>query len=238
MRYNITKYEIENKKIKEKIKFAILADMHTTRDEKIIEIIKKENVNAILIPGDFIDDNSRLNMATGKAFLKKVSRVAPVYYAFGNHEEMYGINPSEFTHIDNLKLLINEDVKYKGIKIGGSAECIGDLNWVNIFKRNSKEFKILIRHKPEKYKEEIKENGIDLMISGHAHGGQIRIFGQGLYAPGQGVFPKYTSGIIENKLIISRGLCNTAPFFIPRLFNRPELVFLTIKPSQKASFRT
>ena len=71
----------------------------------------------------------------------------------------------------------------------------------------------------------IKELNIDLTLSGHAHGGQIRILGQGLIAPGQGFFPKYTSGMYDGRLIVSRGLANNAPP-IPRLFNRKELIFI------------
>ena len=66
--------------------------------------------------------------------------------------------------------------------------------------------------------------GFDLILSGHAHGGQIRLFGRGLFAPGQGIFPKYTSGI-HGSMIISRGLSNTGGM-IPRLFNRREIVYI------------
>lgn len=68
---------------------------------------------------------------------------------------------------------------------------------------------------------------IDLILSGHAHGGQIRLFNRGLFAPGQGLLPRYTSGIHGN-MIISRGLTNTVPY-IPRLFNPPEIVYVRIR---------
>ena len=77
--------------------------------------------------------------------------------------------------------------------------------------------------------------GFDLVVSGHAHGGQLRIPGliDGLWAPNQGWFPEYTSGLYpleEGQLAVSRGLCKSA---IPRLFNRPELVILRIVPEEE-----
>ena len=72
----------------------------------------------------------------------------------------------------------------------------------------------------------LRDRNIDLVLSGHAHGGQIRLLGRGLYAPGQGILPAYTGGLHSGphgKLLISRGLSNTA-LPVPRLFNPPEIV--------------
>ena len=88
-------------------------------------------------------------------------------------------------------------------------------------------FKILICHHPEYYDKYLINKKIDLILSGHAHGGQIRIGNQGIYAPGQGIFPKYTNGIVDGKMLISRGLSNTKPW-IPRLFNKTELIFVDL----------
>ena len=80
----------------------------------------------------------------------------------------------------------------------------------------------LLCHHPEYWPRYVRDLPVDLTLSGHAHGGQIRLFGQGLFAPGQGLFPRYTSGVHEGRLVISRGLANTTR--IPRLFNPTELV--------------
>ncbi len=85
-------------------------------------------------------------------------------------------------------------------------------------------YKILLCHHPEYRDRYLKDLPIDLVLSGHAHGGQIRIAGQGLFAPGQGFFPYYTSGVHGN-MVISRGLSNTASF-IPRLGNPTEVIYL------------
>lgn len=87
-------------------------------------------------------------------------------------------------------------------------------------------YKILLCHHPEYYPEYLKDREINLVLSGHAHGGQIRIFDRGLFAPGQGWFPKLTSGVHDERLVISRGLSNTGGI-IPRLFNPREIVYIS-----------
>ena len=85
-------------------------------------------------------------------------------------------------------------------------------------------YHILLCHHPEYYPRYLKARGIELILSGHAHGGQIRLFGQGLYAPGQGLFPKLTSGVTDGRLAVSRGLANCQ--LVPRLFNPTEIVYI------------
>ena len=105
-----------------------------------------------------------------------------------------------------------------------------DYAWLDEFVEVPK-FKILLSHHPEYWslREPMLVNrDIDLVLSGHAHGGQFRFFDQGVYAPGQGWWPKYTGGIHwgENgRIIISRGMANTAKM-IPRLFNPTEIVYV------------
>ena len=88
-------------------------------------------------------------------------------------------------------------------------------------------FHLLLCHHPEYWPRYLRALPIELTLSGHAHGGQIRLFGQGLYAPGQGLLPKYTSGVYENRLVVSRGLSNNV--MVPRLFNPTELVYLDLE---------
>ena len=84
--------------------------------------------------------------------------------------------------------------------------------------------RILLCHHPEYYPCFLRALDVDLILSGHAHGGQIRLFGRGLFAPGQGLLPRLTSGVVDGRLVISRGLANTV--IIPRVFNPPELVYI------------
>lgn len=94
-------------------------------------------------------------------------------------------------------------------------------------------FKILLDHHPENFERITKGRDIDLVLSGHAHGEQIRVLNHRLYAPHQGFFPKYTSGVYDNKLVVSRGLANIK--LIPRIGNPTELVYITVTKAKESS---
>jgi hypothetical protein len=96
-----------------------------------------------------------------------------------------------------------------------------DTEWL---KDSPEGYKVLLSHHPE-YFGLIKDYA-DLILAGHSHGGQIRLFGHGLFAPGQGFLPKYSKGRYEN-MIVSAGLANTT--WVPRLFNPTEIVIVEMK---------
>ena len=98
-----------------------------------------------------------------------------------------------------------------------------DLKWLQEYQQQTA-YKILLCHHPEYYQKYLKGFDINLICSGHAHGGQWRVFNHGIWAPGQGFWPKYTSGVHDGKLVISQGLSN--PSVIPRLWNPPEIVYM------------
>ena len=114
----------------------------------------------------------------------------------------------------------------KGLKT--ASERLPDTSWMQAFSTAPADYRIILNHHPE-YISYVPE-GIDLILSGHAHGGQWRYYSlihrewKGVFAPGQGWFPKLTSGVIDGRLVISRGLANTAR--IPRINNKPELIFI------------
>lgn len=101
-----------------------------------------------------------------------------------------------------------------------------DLNFLSDYAKNQG-FKILLCHYPHYYEKYLKSVDVDLVLSGHAHGGQWRIFGRGVYAPHQGLFPKYTSGMHDGRHIISRGAVNNSKP-IPRFFNPCEVIEINI----------
>lgn len=104
-----------------------------------------------------------------------------------------------------------------------------DAEWLSVFERQNG-YKILLNHHPEYWRLRepyLSSRRIDLVLSGHAHGGQIRFLGKGLYAPGQGFFPKYTKGIYDDRLVVSAGLANTSSI-IPRVFNPTEVVYVRL----------
>ncbi|MBR6650143.1 MAG: metallophosphoesterase [Clostridia bacterium] len=237
----ITKTEIYSTKIKNEYKIAVVADLHNRTFNDVIKVLEKMKPDYILIPGDLTHnldkDNSLVSCKTGLSFLEKSAQIAKTYYSVGNHERRVSSECAEFIEQTGAILLDNEtavdgEITFGGLSTGLFENRYGptpppDLDYLSKFAKEDG-FKLLLCHHPEYYPEYIRETDIDLTVSGHAHGGQWRVFGQGIYAPGQGLFPKYTSGLYEDRLYVSRGLTNTA-FPIPRFFNRTELTFIYLK---------
>ena len=185
-------------------------------------------------------------------FFRACARIAPSFLSLGNHEWMLTPRDFELIRDAGVQVLDNSWTSCGELSIGGltsanvaefrqsyqeseknipkrrffqkrDAEPVPELSWLDEFE-TTPGFRILLSHHPEYYPKYLLGRQIDLILSGHAHGGQIRLFHRGLFAPGQGMFPKYTSGIHDN-LVVSRGLANTGGV-VPRLFNPPELVYL------------
>lgn len=97
-----------------------------------------------------------------------------------------------------------------------------DLSWLSDF-CSAPGFHVLMSHHPEYYPL-LRDKKIEMVVSGHAHGGQWRVFNHGVWSPGQGFWPALTSGVVDGKLVISRGLSNTT--VIPRLWNPVEIVYI------------
>lgn len=244
-----TFYSLKKTGISKKLRIAIAADIHNNPFERVVDALRREMPDMILIPGDLMDDfELRDPNARGYEFLRNCVGIAPTYYSVGNHE--IGCyhrgnpwrkpipNPLDEESVARIRetgaiFLNNEAVKTDGITICGLTSGInrGD-NFPNeeILQKFADEegFRILLCHHPEYFYPYIQNTNIELTVSGHAHGGHWRIFGRGIYSPGQGLFPKYTSGILEERCVISRGLGNHTK--IPRIFNSPELIILTVTP--------
>lgn len=192
----------------------------------------------IVITGDLIDRN-RTDLDAAMDAVRGLVKLAPVYYVSGNHEHQSGryddlvelLVAEGVTVLDNGKSVIkrNDDT----ITIMGLADKSVNPHYKSILRMMCKEqeddFLFLLSHRPEIFKT-YAQYPIDLVCCGHAHGGQIRLpWIGGLFAPHQGFFPKYTAGMHtthNTTMAISRGLGNsTFPF---RIFNRPELVVITL----------
>ena len=217
--------------------FAFVSDLHDYPNEPVINAVKQMKPDAILVPGDFIHDNEIYK--NGIEFLRMAANIAPVFCSLGNHEMRYNGNIAELVKGTGAILLDDSSYMFKGINIGGlttgyrfgvKQKRLGNtpkpnLEWLKSYSLQDG-YKILLSHHPEYYEPYIKELPINLVLSGHAHGGQCRIFGQGLIAPGQGFFPKYTSGIYDERLIVSRGIGNQ--FIVPRVNNPREIIVIKI----------
>ena len=228
-------------------KIAQISDLHNaefgTDNQKLIDILKSEAPDAIVITGDLIDAR-RTNTEIAESFARRCMEIADCYYVPGNHEARLGGTYDAFESAliaDGVNVLRNGSVRIRkgmdAIRIVGvddpafakASDAITNLD-AALEALSSDDFTILLAHRPELI-DEYSKWGIDLVLSGHAHGGQIRLPGiGGLYAPGQGFFPKYTSGnytVGDTEMIVSRGIGNSA--FPLRVNDRPEVVIVTLK---------
>lgn len=167
-------------------------------------------------------------------FLEEAGKIAPVFLSPGNHEWYFLPKDLEIMKKAGVRLLNNADcvfsIKGVSIRIGGFSS-VPDEKWLEEFGRKDG-FKILLCHHPEYYDRYLLGEKVDLVLAGHAHGGQIRIGNQGIYAPGQGLFPHYTKGIYHENLLVTAGCSNTAS--VPRLGNPREVVMVHLEGREKA----
>ena len=226
------------------------------KDNNILyKAIMNQKPDIIVATGDLIDSNmKRINEII--EFCSRLNKKVPIYYILGNNEMRCSrVNEIvEKLKQKNINVLENEisKIKIKGniINILGLAEKRVDKgemfyskvnsryeieNVENLFRKleNLKGIKIVLSHYPENFEYvgnySYNKYNFDIMFSGHAHGGQFILPGLGgVFAPGQGLFPKYYKGIYgnKNKLVVSRGLGNSG--FPLRLFNRPNLVIVDL----------
>ena len=239
----ITRYAISSPK---RLRLAVVADPHGVIPSELPELLRAESPDLILIPGDLMEDHQLSDPdAAGYAFLCTCSEIAPTFYSLGNHE--IGCYHSHKPRVKHTPKPISEEIRARIAQTGAvllDNDCAhhGDLTICGLTSGlNGSEskpapealerfagmdgFRILLCHHPEYFVPYIKPTSIELTVSGHAHGGQWRFFGRGVYAPGQGIFPKYTAGVIDGRCVISRGLSNHTS--IPRIFNPPELVIVS-----------
>ena len=223
-----------------------VSDLHNAEfeknNEKLFAMLKQTDADIIVITGDLIDSrNTKVDVAI--SFVQKAVNIAPVYYINGNHEarvpEEYeklkqGLAEAGVTILENDSVDItirDEAITLIGINDASfRMELVDDTMMQNVSHQlmsvvpDNDNYKVLLAHKPHYF--DAYANQVDLVLSGHAHGGQFRIpFIGGLVAPGQGFFPEYYEGsyIKDNtEMIVSRGIGNSIiPF---RINNKPEIV--------------
>jgi len=248
---SITNIDFTNSKVPHNFndyKILQVSDLHNKEfgknQNKLVELTKEINPNIIVVTGDLIDSR-RTNIDIAVNYMSQAVKIAPTYYIPGNHESRIdeydklekmlskeGINilsnDSENIKINNqeITLLGMEDISFINSE-NRKKEFSSILS--NLKNESNENLTILLSHRPDLIDIYAKQN-IDLVFTGHAHGGQIRLpFIGGLLSPGQGFLPKYTSGVYEKdntKMIVNRGLGNS--LFPLRIFNRPELIVTTL----------
>lgn len=228
-----------------------VSDLHNAEfginQTTLLNEVKQASPDLIAITGDLID-SSHIDVSTAMEFINGALKIAPVYYVTGNHEAWSILYPELKRQMILAGVMILDDekrvVNYNGAVINflglSDPEFIPadteyeraariDAVVKDLTSLNQNEFTILLAHRPELFDVYV-ENKMDLVLSGHAHGGQFRLpLMGGLVAPDQGLFPKYTAGLYRRDLtqmVVSRGLGNS---IIPvRVNNRPDLVIITL----------
>lgn len=253
IRLKIRYYTVKTEKIGESVRIVLVTDLHSCKygreEEKLIAAIEGQKPDIILLGGDICDD--KIPNDNTEALLKGIANSYPCYYVTGNHEywsnridkilylfQSYGVTvlsgTSDIIKIRSQSLNIcgisdPDIIRYTDSPIG-AREQLQALEHIP----DNGLYTILLAHRPE-WIDTYAEYDFDLVLSGHAHGGQWRLPGiiNGIFAPDQGMFPKYAGGRYisgDMTMIVSRGLARESTP-IPRIFNRPELVVVDLEPS-------
>lgn len=242
-------YTVKNEKLPEAFRgyrIAQVSDLHNRQigadNENLLALLKSAEPDMIVLTGDLVDSRET-NIAVALSFAEKAARIAPCYYVSGNHEGRIsgygelkaGLIDRGITVLENAVLPIRRGEEYillMGV-IDPSFQALSDEEAMRAslqsLDREQDAFTVLLSHRPELFHIYV-ENNIDLIFSGHAHGGQIRLpFIGGLYAPHQGLFPEYDAGVYTQDgttMLVSRGVGNS--IFPLRLNNRPEVLLIEL----------
>ena len=225
-------------------KIAHISDLHNASfgedNRTLLQLLRQSQPDIIAITGDLIDSR-RTDVETAARFIEQAVQIAPVYYVTGNHESRI---PQAFSQLEErmtaagAHLLRSQSLYWE--RAGEKVQLIG-LDDLSFLAQESQLgdhlralqdedcYQILLSHRPELF-DVYAAAGVDLSLTGHAHGGQFRIpFVGGVFAPAQGLFPKYDAGLYrqgQSAMVVSRGIGQS---IIPvRLNNRPEIVLVEL----------
>ena len=232
-------------------RIAHVSDLHNAEmgkdNEKLLDMLREAKPDIIAITGDLIDSrNTDIDIAL--QFTKAAMEIAPCYYVTGNHEARVsefdklkegmielGVAVLEDGRInleqsgETISLLGVNDPSFQTDYLFGDSETVVQSKLHEITNEEDT-YTILLSHRPELF-EVYTESKVDLVLSGHAHGGQFRLpFAGGLVAPNQGLFPKYDAGLYTEEntnMVVSKGIGNSIlPF---RFNNRPEVILIELQ---------
>lgn len=235
-------YTVGSEKIGAPIKLAFLSDVHNSRygsgQSELIGEIEKFGADLVVFGGDLFDEHN--GEENSWALVDALAERYPCFYTIGNHELRTGKAEEYKEEMSRRGVTVLSDSSAV-LSVGGQelllcgAEHIEDE--ILGSPQTDERFSILLYHYPTDFPQTSKL-GFDLILAGHAHGGQWRLPGliNGLYAPDEGLFPKYAGGRYDENgttMLVSRGLYRQPScILIPRIFNNPELVLVTIKKEE------
>ena len=231
-------------------RIAQVSDLHNAEfgegNQRLLKMLREAEPDMIAITGDLIDSR-KTNIVVALAFAKEAVKIAPCYYVSGNHEARVSEYQDLKTGLEEAGVTVLDDAQVK-IEVSGESITVIGVNDpsfhadyltsdAEVMDRKLSElssedagFTLLLSHRPELFDAYVAHD-MDLVLTGHAHGGQFRLpLIGGLIAPNQGLFPKYDAGLYSDgstNMIVSRGLGNS---IIPFRFNNcPEVVLIELK---------
>ena len=245
-------YTVASPKLTAEVRLAVVTDFHSSDNaDDVVAMVASCAPDAVLLVGDLFDDDTA-NRPTERtlSLMRQLSALYPCYYVSGNHEAWTGEMDALYQQTEEAGVTVlrmsSGVLTVRGQRIAlcgvpdpyemvfsGAPDTEEQLRQA-LEDVDSADFTVLLAHRPElltKY----AQFPLDLVVSGHAHGGQVRIPGvlNGLYAPNQGWFPKLAGGAYTQDgttLIVSRGLAVRTR--LPRIFNRPEVVLVRCVPAE------
>lgn len=245
-------YTVVSPKLTAEVRLAVVTDFHSSDNaDDVVAMVASCAPDAVLLVGDMFDDDIA-NRPTERtlSLMRQLSAQYPCYYVSGNHEAWTGEMDALYQQMEEAGVTVlrmssgvltvrGQRIALCGVPdpyemvLSGAPDTEEQLRQA-LEDVDSADFTVLLAHRPEllaKY----AQFPLDLVVSGHAHGGQVRIPGvlNGLYAPNQGWFPKLAGGAYTQDgttLIVSRGLAVRTR--LPRIFNRPEVVLVRCVPAE------
>ena len=250
----VNEYKITSDRIPEAFtgfRIAQVSDLHNNEfgegNSKLLSLLSQTDPDIIVITGDLIDSR-QTDLDVALEFARQAIQIAPVYYVSGNHEARVseyeelkiGLTDAGVIVLENQKVEISregESITFIGLDdpsfqedylFGDAADVVS--TFLDELHSESDGYTILLSHRPELFDTYV-DAGVDLVFSGHAHGGQFRLpFIGGLVAPNQGFFPEYDAGLYTKgmtNMLVSRGVGNS---IIPiRINNRPEIIVVELE---------
>lgn len=261
-RFVVRELKLCDRRMKKPVRAVVIADLHNKRygknNEILLAAIRAKKPDMIWIAGDILTAKPGKTMEPAICFLRELAREFPIYYGNGNHESRLKLYPQTYGNMAGeygqalaemgIAPLVNSHVNLEeyGITVYGveiakryykrfQQEGMGREYLKRILgEPDNSRFTILLAHNPD-YFPDYAQWGADLTVSGHVHGGVVRvpIWGRGVISPGMCLFPKYDGGIFREGgkvMLLSRGLgMHTIPV---RLFNPGELWVVELKPEE------
>lgn len=243
----VRRYPVESDLVTQPKRLVFLSDLHSCvygeGQRELLEVVEAQGPDLVLLGGDWVDDDfGRRSPERAYCAARALAAQYPTFYVLGNHEQWSG-------HADEIKealtacgvtVLTGEwaDLDLDGAPIrlfGMDDPDVGETLWQEQLAHlkeglTEERVDLLLTHRPERVE---AYGGFDLVLAGHAHGGQWRLPGlvNGLYAPNQGFFPKYAGGRYDlaggGVMVVGRGLSRESTR-IPRFFDPPEVVVVEL----------